>query len=187
MEAGGEPGSLRRDLEQIKQMLGSAVPKIHFWISGMEMELALKHGWNLIRAGEWTDALKVADETLSQTGNEVSLLMRGCALNGLSRYAEAEESLRKFTPTGTEADQYVPVELARAVMHQQRHDEAEQILLESLSQASARSYVELALTQHVTLLREVLTKRGDEEKARSTVEILKGLMPEAPALAVLSQ
>ena len=156
-------------------------------IENRDSRKLLESGWNLVRAGEWTDALKVADQVLSRPGNEVVLLMRGCALNGLSRYAEAEESLRKFTPTGTEADQYVPVELARAILHRGRYDEAEQILLESLSRDSAHIFVKLALMQHVTLLRDVLAMRGDGEKARNTIEILKDLMLAEPALAVFAE
>jgi tetratricopeptide (TPR) repeat protein len=179
--------TLLREIEEIDGFFPASTRADAHWRERLKQNIKINHGWNLVQAGEWAKALKVADQVLSRPGNEVVLLMRGCALNGLSRYAEAEESLRKFTPTGTEADQYVPVELARAVLHRGRYDEAEQILLESLSRDSAHIFVMLALMQHVTLLRDVLAMRGDGEKARNTIEILKDLMLEEPALAVFAE
>lgn len=179
--------TLLQGVEEIEGVFPAATRAEELWRERLKMNIEMRHGWNLVQAGQWAKALKVADRVLSKSGDESALLMRGCALNGLSRYREAEESLRRFSPAGKEVDQYVPVELARAVMHQERHDEAEQILLESLSHAVPRGYVKLAVTQHITLLRDLLEKRGDEEKAKRAVGIVKSLMPEESEFSVFAE
>ena len=179
MDAGDDCDDLMLDLQKLVQGFGEKSGAYILAVKRLQTQIEMNYGWQLVQSGNWPKALWVADRLLLQSNDGLLFLMRGCALNGLSRYREAEDCLREYRSTGTQADQYVPVELARAVMHQQRFDEAEQILVESLSNPAAPIYERRSLKLHTTLLRDILAARGDERKSRATIEKLKAFMDDS--------
>jgi tetratricopeptide (TPR) repeat protein len=87
--------------------------------------------WHCNQAGDFGRCLELADAALAQRPGTYTMALRGCALIGLERYREAEEQLRKALDCRQPAA-CAYVELARALMYQERLQEAEMELLRGL-------------------------------------------------------
>lgn len=139
-------------------------------------------GWNAVRSQDWTRALDIAERLGADGEDDDTVLMRGCGLIGLGRPREAEECLRRAPVAVTSASPYIPAELARAVLAQGRHDEAERMLVESLERLSADTADRRVLSRRLDVLSEVFVTRGDAAKDRVALERVGRLLPNDPLL-----
>lgn len=163
VEGPAETPALRGQLGLLASLRGTIVREI---------------GWNALWAGNWPRALEIAERLEAGGEDDDTVLMRGCGLIGLGRHREAEECLRRAPVAVTSASPYVPVELARAVLAQGRHDEAERTMVEGLERLCTDTADRGVLTRHIDVLLEVFAARGDRDKDRVTVESLRRLLPD---------
>lgn len=133
-------------------------------------------GWKALRSHDWPRALDIAEQIGAVQEDGDAVLMRGCSLIGLGRLREAEESLRRTPVAVTAGSPYIPVELARAVLAQGRHDEAERMLIENLQRTCADTADRSVLTRHLDVLLELFVARGNRDKDRVAVEKLRQLL-----------
>jgi len=134
-------------------------------------------GWKALRTNDWSRALRIAEQLRDMEEDGDTVLMMGCSLIGLGRFQEAEAVLRRGPVVVTSASPYIPVELARAVLCQGRHDEAERIVVATLEQISAEATDRSVLTRHTDVLLEVFAARGNRDKDRIAIEKLRPLFP----------
>lgn len=130
LDAGEDPDALLRELDEISRNRGGLGDSYASNLGRLRARLSTARGWKMIDAGEWAQALSVTDQIGHEGENDEILIMRGRALNGLGRYREAEAALRRVSERGAQA--HAAVDLARAVLHQERHDHAERILLDDI-------------------------------------------------------
>lgn len=130
-------------------------------------------GWDLIQSGAWQQAFDLSRELATDGENESTLLMAGVAMNGLRRYREAEDYLRRVASGDGDVSQYAPAELARALLHQHRHDDAERLLLDRLALPDKPLRDKRAIAHYVATLREVFAARGNRDKDRKAVNALR--------------
>ena len=71
--------------------------------------------------------------------------------------------------------------LCRALLHQGRYDQAEQVLLERLNHICGLADRDV-LQRHLDVLRELFAARGNSDKDAITLQLLQQLMPDDPVL-----
>ena len=135
-------------------------------------------GWRQARAGNYQGALDLAQSLLSHRVTGSVLILRGRALTGLGHYVEAEEALRAAMQNGR-YPAHAYLELARALSHQHRFDEAEAELLEAMSDRQEMRSNARALLH---LLGDILVARDDRAKAEAVLTRLLGQYPDDPEI-----
>lgn len=139
--------------------------------------------WRALRVGDWSRVAGIANELRASQEDDDTLLMRGCSLIGLGRFQEAEDVLRLAPVSATPGSPFIPMELARAVSCQGRHDEAQRMLVTSLEALGDGENDRRVIARHVEVLQEICAARGDVDKDREAVETLRRLLPGDPWLA----
>ena len=146
----------------------------------VQMRQAMKQaGWSAVQSQNWPKVTNIAEHLAAAGEDDDTVLMRSCALIGSGRFREAEDDLLSHAPTftGTGAHKYFSLALARAVLNQGRHEEAELYLLENLDRHREDTTDPSLVSRHLELLGELFQIRGMRDKDRAAIEILQKIMP----------
>lgn len=146
----------------------------------VQMRQAMKQaGWSAVQSQNWPKVINIAEHLAAAGEDDDTVLMRSCALIGSGRFREAEDDLLSHAPTftGTGAHKYFSLALARAVLNQGRHEEAELYLLENLDRHREDTTDPSLVSRHLELLGELFQIRGMRDKDRAAIEILQKMMP----------
>ena len=179
-------------LEQICAAEGSNddLPVMRQCLADMQATFLENVGWNALRSENWVLALDTAKHLRAAQGNDEldgnQVLMFGCSLIGLGRFQEAEEWLRRSPVAISSGSPYIAIELARSVLYQGRHDEAEHILLKNLEHTCPGEADHTVLSRHIDVLLEVFASRGNPAQDRDTASRVSVLIPGNALLERLS-
>lgn len=179
----GEPTDLiRRDFDQLARLPGCEAarePDAFDLILKQGLQRFRDRGWDALRSGDWAKAMRIGEALVAERPDCGAFLILGAGLNGLGRHREAEEALRQAPPDATQVGAHLPVELAIALRHQGRGDEAERALVESLARPELDP---AAFLRHLDVLHQVFAARGDAARDRQTVDALRRMRPGDPRL-----
>ena len=184
---GANPAELKSEIEAVEKTYGTDdlarnadYEEARTRLLEFPEQIAKESGWSALKKSEWSVAVEIAERLLAKREDGDALFMPGYGLLGLGRYQEAEDALRRASAGDTSAAAYIPAALARTVLHQQRHDEAEQILLEYLERIGSSEADISVNTKNMEAIRELFAVRPDPEKNRKPLELLRRLRPGNP-------
>jgi hypothetical protein len=177
--------ALRRELDQIEQRFNRSARNYsrNPYFADVRTQIDEREGWRQISAGNYRRSLQLADTILARRRSTHTLTLRGRALIGLEHYSDAENDLRAALrmnpPTG-----FAYIELARALMHQDRLAEAEAQLLAGLRDRSA---VNATSCHYLALLGSVWQLRNDPPHEAAIISQLHLDLPGDPEVSALEK
>jgi predicted O-methyltransferase YrrM len=139
-------------------------------------------GWRQIKARNFRRALELADGVVLRRRNTHLLRLRGCALAGLGRHSEAEQEFRAALKMDRSSG-VATIELARAIRHQDRLEEAEAEVLGGLRDRIA---TDATSREYLSLLEEIWQLKNDPQHEAVVLADLKREMPDDPEVEALA-
>ena len=171
---------LHRELDQLEQSFNCSARDYsqNPYFADVRVQIDEREAWRQISAGNYRRSLQLADTILARRRSTHALTMRGRALIGLERYSDAEDDLRAVlrmpSPPGV-----AYIELARALMHQDRLAEAEDELLAGLCDRTA---VNATSCHYLDMLSSVWQLRNDPAHEAAIISQLHHDVPGDPEI-----
>jgi tetratricopeptide (TPR) repeat protein len=179
----GELATLQTELDRLhnefREIAVDYTP--HPYFEGIRRHLDLLEGWNCNGEGHFERCLEVADRLLAGYRDSYGMTLRGCALSGLRRYAEAEAQLTEAL-SSTSAPACAYLEMARVLFFQNRYAEAQAELLRGLPKFIAE---QLVPTNYIDLLRLIWKADGPCRDRSAVIEQFREALPNEPEVWAL--